>query len=102
MLERLSGSKAFALLSRYDAEIADYFEQLGAETQEKEVPPHIDLSCSLLSTLRYGENPHQKAGFYSDKRQGWEVVHGKELSFNNILDIDASLRAIGSFPSPRS
>jgi len=92
--------KAFALLSRYDAEIADYFEQLGAETQEKEVPPHIDLSCSLLSTLRYGENPHQKAGFYSDKRQGWEVVHGKELSFNNILDIDASLRAIRLFSEP--
>jgi AICAR transformylase/IMP cyclohydrolase PurH len=60
MLERLSGPKAFALLSRYDAEIADYFEQLGAETQEKEVPPHIDLSCSLLSTLRYGENRTKK------------------------------------------
>lgn len=92
--------KAFAMLSRYDAEIADYFEQLGAETADKEVPPHIDLSCSLLSSLRYGENPHQKAGFYSDKRQGWEVVHGKELSFNNILDIDASLRAIRLFSEP--
>lgn len=93
--------KAFAMVSRYDAEIADYFEQLGAEEgKEKEVPPFIDLSCSLISSLRYGENPHQKAGFYSDKRQGWEVMHGKELSFNNIMDIDASLRAIRLFAEP--
>jgi len=93
--------KAFAMVSRYDSEIADYFAQLGAEpATAKELPSELDLSCSLVSSLRYGENPHQKAGFYSDQGQGWEVIHGKELSFNNIMDIDASLRAIRLFAEP--
>ncbi len=93
--------KAFALVSTYDADIADYFEQFRSEIEpNKNVPRHIDLSCSLITELRYGENPHQKAGFYTDKRKGWSVMHGKELSFNNILDIDSSLRAIRLFTEP--
>ncbi|MDD4309878.1 MAG: bifunctional phosphoribosylaminoimidazolecarboxamide formyltransferase/IMP cyclohydrolase [Candidatus Cloacimonetes bacterium] len=93
--------KAFAWISRYDADIADYFEHSRSETVNQEgVPPCLDLSCSLISSLRYGENPHQKAGFYADKHKSWNVLHGKELSFNNILDIDTSLRAIRLFTDP--
>lgn len=93
--------KAFARVSTYDAGIADYFEHLGSVTNpDKDVPANIDLNCKLHSPLRYGENPHQKAGFYINNSNGWQVVHGKELSFNNILDIDAALRAIRLFSEP--
>jgi len=91
--------KAFALVSHYDADIADYFKQLEGQNQ-REIPPFIDLSCSLQIPMRYGENPHQQAGFYSDKGSGWEVLHGKELSFNNMLDIDSALKTIRLFTEP--
>lgn len=93
--------KAFELVSHYDAIIADYMEEFRAETSpQKEMPPFIDLSANLQQALRYGENPHQKAAFYTNRPDGWNILHGKELSFNNILDIDASLRAIRLFKEP--
>jgi phosphoribosylaminoimidazolecarboxamide formyltransferase/IMP cyclohydrolase len=93
--------KAFALVSNYDAGITDYFQKLEADTASiNQVPPFINLSCSLVSELRYGENPHQQAGFYTNQPKGWDVIHGKELSFNNYMDIDASLRAIRLFQEP--
>lgn len=93
--------KAFAMVSHYDANITDYFAGIQSVQQpQNEVPPFFDLSCSLDLPLRYGENPHQKAGFYVDKGQGWDILHGKNLSFNNLLDVDASLRAIRLFEEP--
>lgn len=93
--------KAFALVSHYDAIIAEYLEDFRCDQYpEPEMPPYLDLSCSMHQALRYGENPHQKAAFYTNRPDGWECLHGKELSFNNILDIDASLRAIRLFPEP--
>ncbi|MDZ4182244.1 MAG: bifunctional phosphoribosylaminoimidazolecarboxamide formyltransferase/IMP cyclohydrolase, partial [Candidatus Cloacimonadaceae bacterium] len=93
--------KAFAMVSHYDANITDYFAGIQSVQQpQHEVPAFFDLSCSLDLPLRYGENPHQKAGFYVDKGQGWEILHGKNLSFNNLLDVDASLRAIRLFEEP--
>lgn len=93
--------KAFARVSQYDAVIADYFDEFRSEAvPDTGVAPFIDLSISLTQNLRYGENPHQKAGFYTARKDGWEVLHGKELSFNNILDIDSSLRAIRLFQEP--
>lgn len=91
--------KAFALVSGYDANIADYFIKRQANP-EQQIPALINLSYPLINPLRYGENPHQKAGFYGDKHSGWEVLHGKELSFNNLLDIDSALRAIRLFSEP--
>ena len=88
--------KAFALVSAYDAEIADYFQQ---ECNSNVIPATLDVTCKLVSPLRYGENPHQQAGFYA-KSKGWDLLHGMELSFNNIVDIDASLRAIRLFDEP--
>ncbi|MDP3114952.1 MAG: bifunctional phosphoribosylaminoimidazolecarboxamide formyltransferase/IMP cyclohydrolase [Candidatus Cloacimonadaceae bacterium] len=93
--------KAFAMVSHYDADIADYFAGLrDQEKPERNVPPFFDLSCSLNMAMRYGENPHQMAGFYVNKRKGWDILHGKNLSFNNLLDIDSSLRAVRLFEEP--
>nr|MDK2851649.1 phosphoribosylaminoimidazolecarboxamide formyltransferase / cyclohydrolase [Candidatus Cloacimonadota bacterium] len=93
--------KAFAMVSYYDALIADYLEEYRSETTDApKMPPHINIQATLHQPLRYGENPHQKAAFYTNRTDGWEVLHGKELSFNNIMDIDSSLRAIRLFSEP--
>ncbi|MCK9557787.1 MAG: bifunctional phosphoribosylaminoimidazolecarboxamide formyltransferase/IMP cyclohydrolase [Candidatus Cloacimonetes bacterium] len=93
--------KAFAMVSNYDAVIADYLEDFRSETvPEESMPPFIDISANKHQSLRYGENPHQKAAFYTCHPDGWNVLHGKELSFNNIMDIDASLKAIRLFKDP--
>jgi phosphoribosylaminoimidazolecarboxamide formyltransferase/IMP cyclohydrolase len=93
--------KAFAMVSHYDAIIADYLEEFRSESTDiRDMPPHIDIQANMHQPLRYGENPHQKAAFYTNRTDGWEVLHGKELSFNNIMDIDSSLRAIRLFSEP--
>jgi phosphoribosylaminoimidazolecarboxamide formyltransferase/IMP cyclohydrolase len=93
--------KAFAKVSAYDADIADYFTGLeGIKTTEPVISETLDIHSTLQQPLRYGENPHQQAGFYTSKPCGWSVCHGKELSFNNLMDIDASLRAIRLFSKP--
>ncbi len=93
--------KAFAMVSHYDANIADYLEEFRSESTDiRDMPPHIDIQANMHQPLRYGENPHQKAAFYTNRTDGWEVLHGKELSFNNIMDIDSSLRAIRLFSEP--
>jgi phosphoribosylaminoimidazolecarboxamide formyltransferase/IMP cyclohydrolase len=50
--------------------------------------------------MRYGENPHQKAGYYSNSVGGWKQLHGKPLSYNNMLDLDSALKAIMLFEQP--
>lgn len=93
--------KAFAMVSRYDADIADYFLHRGKDTvSPSPIPPRIDVHSQQQGELRYGENPHQQAGFYSAMQKGLCILHGKELSFNNYVDIDASLRAIRLFEAP--
>lgn len=93
--------KAFAMVSHYDSVIAEYFEDFRCEEHPvTQMPPYLDLSCTLQDQLRYGENPHQMAAFYTNRKEGWDCLHGKDLSFNNILDIDASLRAIRLFTEP--
>ncbi|HOH79880.1 MAG TPA: bifunctional phosphoribosylaminoimidazolecarboxamide formyltransferase/IMP cyclohydrolase, partial [Candidatus Cloacimonadota bacterium] len=90
--------KAFELVTHYDSDIADYLSELHVDLLPvTEMPGFMDLNCSLQSKLRYGENPHQKAGFYVTRRDGWKSLHGKELSLNNILDIDSSLRSVRLF-----
>ena len=84
--------KAFALTSRYDQAIAAFLGSL-------EGPP-----SQLSRTLRYGENPHQQARLYGRKAGqgplGAEVLGGKELSYNNLLDLDAAWRAVEGFKQP--
>lgn len=91
--------KAFSKTRDYDSEIAAYFMEM--ETVAKDaIPFQLSISASLNQNLRYGENPHQNAGYYTNTSAAWEVLHGKELSFNNIMDIDSALRAIRLFSEP--
>ncbi len=91
---RQLATKGFALTSRYDAAIADY---LGQTTR-------LPLTLYPAQTLRYGENPHQSATLYSYTPEvgplGGKILQGKELSYNNLLDLDAAWRTTVSFAEP--
>jgi phosphoribosylaminoimidazolecarboxamide formyltransferase/IMP cyclohydrolase len=100
-LRRELARKAFQLVSEYDAHITDYFA--GLESGSEAVagfPQDYNLHCHLEETLRYGENPHQRAAYYSVESPAFEVLHGKELSFNNHLDIDSTLKGLKLFTQP--
>jgi phosphoribosylaminoimidazolecarboxamide formyltransferase/IMP cyclohydrolase len=96
--------EAFAHTAHYDAVIAGY---LGEFMDEQEPFPEVmTLPFERKQLLRYGENPHQKAAFYRDARvRGASVTsavqrHGKELSYNNILDLNAALELARDFTAP--
>lgn len=80
--------KAFHTSSHYDTAIFNHFN-------EKE--NHLKLSVSDSKTLRYGENPHQKGYFYGPLSELLDQVHGKEISYNNLLDIDAAVNLMSEF-----
>jgi phosphoribosylaminoimidazolecarboxamide formyltransferase/IMP cyclohydrolase len=80
--------KAFQTSSHYDTAIFNYFNQ------EEKV---LKLSIREAKTLRYGENPHQKGQFYGPLSDLLEQVHGKEISYNNLLDIDAAVNLMLEF-----
>jgi phosphoribosylaminoimidazolecarboxamide formyltransferase/IMP cyclohydrolase len=100
--ERLAAA-AFARTAAYDAAISGYFATRGADVQ---LPEHLGLSFRQRMPLRYGENPHQKAAFYVEPgcREASvataKSLHGKELSFNNILDLDSALNLAREFSEP--
>lgn len=81
-------AKSFAVSSHYDAAIFNYMNDDEAQFRQ---------SFDNVKKLRYGENPHQKGFFYGDLDQLFEKLHGKELSFNNLLDVDAAVNLIGEF-----
>jgi phosphoribosylaminoimidazolecarboxamide formyltransferase / IMP cyclohydrolase len=83
-------AKAFQTSSHYDSAIFKYFNRKEDITAFRE---SIDISYPL----RYGENPHQKGIFYGDPGQIFEKLHGKEISYNNLLDLDAALSLIDEF-----
>lgn len=90
--------KAFAVTARYDHAIATW---LGAQMKsEQSLPAHLLLASPLAQTLRYGENPHQIAALYGSFLDSFEKLHGKELSYNNIVDVDAAAALIEEFDSP--
>lgn len=91
--ERLA-IKAFIKTSEYDRTIANFLNK------EQTTDASFSLSLPLVSRLRYGENPHQTAALYGDFDQCFEKLHGKELSFNNILDISAATNLIREFSEP--
>ncbi|MFC7473454.1 bifunctional phosphoribosylaminoimidazolecarboxamide formyltransferase/IMP cyclohydrolase [Dankookia sp. GCM10030260] len=92
---------AYARTAAYDAAISGWFAgQLG-----EEFPPRLAFAGILRQTLRYGENPHQQAGFYLDgtARAGIATatqVQGKELSYNNLNDTDAAYECVAEFDRP--
>jgi phosphoribosylaminoimidazolecarboxamide formyltransferase/IMP cyclohydrolase len=91
--ERLA-IKAFVRTSDYDRAISGFLNK--AQTTDAS----FSLSLPLAMRLRYGENPHQSAALYGDFDEYFEKLHGKELSFNNILDISAATNLIGEFEEP--
>ena len=99
---------AFETTSAYDAAIRDYFrtDRSALAGEHGAVPSRRDFKLVLRYPLRYGENPHQEAAFYVEpERTGInlasaELRHGKELSFNNLLDLDSALRLVRQFAQP--
>jgi phosphoribosylaminoimidazolecarboxamide formyltransferase / IMP cyclohydrolase len=91
--ERLA-IKAFIKTSDYDRAIGAFLNQ------EQATDASFSLSLPLVTRLRYGENPHQTAALYGDFDQHFKKLHGKELSFNNILDISAAASLISEFSEP--
>ena len=82
-------AKAFNVSSHYDSAIFNYFNQ-----DEK---PVLKISETNGKELRYGENPHQKGYFYGDFEAMFDKLHGKELSYNNLLDVDAAVNLMTEF-----
>ena len=86
--------KTFSATSAYDRAIAGYLNR------ESQTGSFYDLSLPLVTRLRYGENSHQEASLYGGFEEYFQKLHGKELSFNNILDISAAAELIGEFEEP--
>ncbi len=85
---KLFAAKAFHVSSHYDTAIFNYFNT--DDTYHKH-------SFAKGTPLRYGENPHQKGYFFGDFEAMFDKIHGKELSYNNLLDVDAAVNLIGEF-----
>lgn len=89
--------EAFDHTAQYDTAIARYLHSLDGS---EELPEVLMLAERLHLPLRYGENPHQVGGFYSSTEPAFEKIHGKELSYNNILDLSAGWGLVKEFEEP--
>ncbi|RME96658.1 MAG: bifunctional phosphoribosylaminoimidazolecarboxamide formyltransferase/IMP cyclohydrolase PurH [Verrucomicrobia bacterium] len=99
-LRRRLAAKVFARTAAYDSHIATHLPRLFAVADGREAPVQpagLHLHAPLVQTLRYGENPHQAAALYGAFGDYFEQLHGKELSYNNILDLTAAARLIAEF-----
>ncbi|KYZ75214.1 bifunctional phosphoribosylaminoimidazolecarboxamide formyltransferase/inosine monophosphate cyclohydrolase [Anaerosporomusa subterranea] len=93
---------AFEHTAEYDAHISRY---LGIQLGEGQFPQSLQLSFEKIQDLRYGENPHQTAAFYREKHTSHGIaaakqLHGKELSYNNIVDVEAAYALVAEFEQP--
>ena len=87
---KLFSARAFDTSSNYDSAIFNYMNE------DKQVPS-IKISASDGKVLRYGENPHQKGIFYPNDKPYFNQIHGKEISYNNLVDIEAAIQLISEF-----
>lgn len=101
-LRQVLSAKAFSHTAAYDAIISQYLNrQAGIE-----YPAQHTVTYNLAQTLRYGENPHQKAAYYQSPTRAMgtlaaaKQLHGKELSYNNLQDADAALQLVAEFEEP--
>ena len=106
-LRRELAGAAFAHTAAYDTAIAAYFAKLRAKPAAgDEFPEQLTVSLRREATLRYGENPHQSAALYAEPNASTgtlvraEKLHGKELSYNNLLDLDSALAIARLLPAP--
>lgn len=88
-------AKAFDISSNYDTAIFNYFNQ---QLEEEKQMLRFKASEREARTLRYGENPHQKGYFFGNLEDLFDQLHGKELSYNNLVDVDAAVSLIREFP----
>ena len=95
-------AKAFRHVSEYDAAVTGYLTASGAE----DLPDRLTISLDKVSGLRYGENPHQSGALYAPANSapagiaGATQLHGRELSYNNLMDADAAWRTVSDFSAP--
>ncbi|STY30524.1 phosphoribosylaminoimidazolecarboxamide formyltransferase and IMP cyclohydrolase (bifunctionnal) [Legionella wadsworthii] len=95
--------KAFAHTASYDAAITNYLTTLDSDYTPCGFPEILTCQFNKMTDLRYGENPHQQAAFYVDKNAttgslgAAQLIQGKQLSYNNILDADAALDCVKSY-----
>jgi phosphoribosylaminoimidazolecarboxamide formyltransferase/IMP cyclohydrolase len=102
-LRRKLALKVFQRTGSYDTAIARYLELQSAEPDLSALsgfPETFTVSYKKAQSLRYGENPHQKAALYGTFHEHFEQLQGKELSYNNILDITSATYLIGEFEKP--
>jgi len=105
-LMRQLGIEVFGLTSHYDGAIYDYLSNyFKASPESAGFPRELSLSFDKIQELRYGENPHQKAAFYKEKGKSKGLINlrqlqGKELSFNNILDLNSAWELVKEFSNP--
>lgn len=86
-------AEAFAVSSYYDSQIFNYFNA------EAGIPA-LRLVNNKAQSLRYGENPHQKGTFFGDLDEVFDILNGKQLSYNNLLDVDAAVNLLADFDEP--
>ncbi|MDB6169464.1 MAG: phosphoribosylaminoimidazolecarboxamide formyltransferase/IMP cyclohydrolase [Verrucomicrobia bacterium] len=102
-LRRRLALKVFQRTGRYDTAIANYLEAQAAEPDLAALagfPETLSLTYRKAQSLRYGENPHQQAALYGTFHEHFRQLQGKELSYNNILDLTAATFLIGEFQRP--
>lgn len=98
-LRRVLAAKVYARTSAYDGAIAAYLGSKFSPAPAAALPEQLQIHASKAQALRYGENPHQKAALYGSFQQYFTQLHGKELSYNNILDLTAAAQLIAEFDS---
>ena len=86
--------EAFAVSSEYDSAIFNYFDSTF------EAPSALRIAIDGETPMRYGENPHQKGIFFGNLDEMFDKLHGKDVSYNNLLDIDAAVSLISEFDEP--
>ncbi len=92
-MRRKLARKGFEHTADYDAAISTYFSSI----DEEGLPEQLSVALTRAASLRYGENPHQNAAVYGTQTEYIDCFHGKELSYNNYLDIDSALQLMSEF-----
>jgi phosphoribosylaminoimidazolecarboxamide formyltransferase / IMP cyclohydrolase len=102
-LRRSLARKVFAHTARYDGAVAEYFSRFTASDEGEALPQSMTLRLERVQSLRYGENPDQQAAFYAEadapanSLPQLRQLHGKELSFNNLLDVEAAVTSASAW-----